>query len=76
MNQLDGMGGIRADLSVDFAAQWEYFLAEHPTSEGRWTRDHLDEYLCKILFCMIKQYSVLSRECDIEDQEACRGEGI
>ena len=76
MNKLESNAGMRADLAIDFAAQWEFFLDEHPSKEGRWTRDHLDEYLCKVLFCMIKQYSALSRECDIEDIENCRGGDI
>lgn len=76
MDKLISNAKVRADLSVDFEAHWEFFLEQHPSTDGRWTRDHVDEYLCQVLFCIIKQYSALSRECDIEDRETCRGGGI
>ena len=71
MTQLDSMVDPRADLALDFAAQWEWYL--HQNSEGGWTRDHLDNYMVEVLLTAMRQYIELSSECDAEDRETCEG---
>ena len=69
---MDSMGDPRADLALDFAAQWEWYLFHN--SEDRWTRDHVDHYMGLVLQTAVLQYIKLSSECDAEELRCEGGE--